>query len=230
MDIQVRLGRWRVVVAASMAAVTALVACASELRDPPKSASSITIRTPDGAELNGIELGTGPDVVVMSHGATTTKEDFYDLAIAFAEDGWRVAAYDARDVADRPVDLRAIVAYERADGLETLVLVGGSIGASVSLSLAEELEADAVVSLSASGDTFDALDGAASLRGTIPVLVLAARDDQPFTDDALRIAGAVGEQARILDGDAHGTGLLVDHPELVATIVRWVGNQVGRHE
>lgn len=166
----------------------------------------------------------------MSPGVTTTKENFYDLAIAFVEDGWRVVAYDGREVDNRPVDLRATVAHVSAEEIRTLVLVGGSIGASVSLSLAEELEADAVVSLSASASAFDALGAAASLRDMIPVLVLAARDDQPFADDALRIARAAGQQARVLDGDGHGTGLLVDHPELATTIVRWVGSETERAE
>ncbi len=222
MEILFRPGHRTVLAAMSVAAAVTIVGCTAEVPDPPKGARSITISTPDGAELSAIELGSGPDVVVMSPGATTTKEDFYDLAIAFAGDGWRVLAYDAREVEDRPVDLRAAVAREKTEGMRTLVLVGGSLGASVSLGLAEELEADAVVSLSASASSFDALNGAESLRGMVPVLVLAARDDHPFAEDAQLIAQAAGQQARILDGDGHGTGLLVDHPEASMTIVRWV--------
>jgi NAD(P)-dependent dehydrogenase (short-subunit alcohol dehydrogenase family) len=90
----------------------------------------------------------------MSHGATTTMEDFFELAKAFAADGWRVVLYDARDIEDRPTDLR---------------------GASVSLALGDELDADAVVALSPSADAFDALRAAGALPGETPVFVAAAQ-------------------------------------------------------
>jgi hypothetical protein len=211
----------------SFAIVASAAACRSEHVEPPAGAVERTIETSDGAELEGLELGQGDRVVVMSHGATTTMEDFFELAKAFAADGWRAILYDARDIEDRPTDLRGAVAAAREGPVATLVLVGGSIGASVSLALGDELDADAIVALSPPRDAFDALRAARALPEGMPVFVAAAEDDDGFAADAREIATAVGEDPLIVPGHAHATGMLVDHPELIGRIVRWVDESVG---
>jgi pimeloyl-ACP methyl ester carboxylesterase len=205
----------------------ALIACKEDVPDPPAGSRRIRIETADGEMLSAIDLGRGRRVAVLSHGVTGTKEDFYGLASAFADDGWRVIAYDARGAgtstgtpgASRDEDLRAVVNHARATGAEAVLLAGGSLGASLSIAMAQELEAGAVVSLSAPADTFDALDAARELRGNIPVFIAAAREDEPFATNARAIAAALAVSPTIVDGDGHGSGMLGDHPRLTEEIL-----------
>ncbi len=222
------------VLAVVVLSVLTLPSCMHRDPDPPAGSRHITIASTDGSQLDAIEVGSGSDVAVLSHGATGTKEDFYGLATALADDGWRVIAYDARGVGDstgpgedRQADLRSVVTYARGSGMESLMLAGGSLGASLSISMAAELHADAVVSLSAPGDAFEALQAATELRDT-PVLLVVAEDNEPYATDAHRLAEALGVQPTIVSGDRHGTGVFVDHPELMATIVAFADGAVGR--
>jgi pimeloyl-ACP methyl ester carboxylesterase len=213
----------------------ALGSCA-ETPDPPAGSRRLVITTSDGERLDAIEAGRGRDVAVLSHGATSSKEDFYGLAGALADDGWRVIAYDARGVgestgtlgADREEDLRAVVARARADGVDSLLLAGGSLGGSLSISMAAELHASAVAALSPPADAFGALDVAEALRDAIPAFVAAAAENEPFTSDARSLARALGTAPVIVSGDGHGTGMFDDHPELIGRVVAFADRAVGR--
>ncbi len=220
---------------ATVVAVVLLASCSTDLPDPPAGARRIRITTSDGERLAAVELGQGPRVAILSHGATGTKEDLYGLATALAEDGWRVIAYDARGVGsstgvrgqDRPEDLRAVVEMARGAGAERLVLLGGSLGGSLSIAMAARLRADAVVALSPPADAFGALRAAPALRGRLPVLVAVAEDDAPFADDARRLAGALGVSPVVVSGAGHGTGMFREHPELIARIVSFADEALG---
>lgn len=212
----------------SVAAVALLLAsCGDADPEPPSGSRNISIATTGAAELSGIEVGSGDRVVVLSHGATGTKEDFFGLAGVFAEGAWRAIAYDARSAA-REDDLRAVVAYARDSGATSVVLVGGSLGASLSISMAAELEVQAVVSLSAPASSFDALEAAEAIGESIPMLVAVAEDNQPYADDAVKIADALGTSVTIVSGDGHGTGMFRDHPELMDTIVAFADGAIGQ--
>lgn len=226
---------WRVLLLVSVASAATLAACGEDLPQPPAGTRRVEIRTSDGERLDAIELGRGPDVAILSHGATGTKEDFYGLAAAFADGGWRVIAYDARGVgsstgtrgADRPEDLRSVVEHARASGAVRIVLVGGSLGGSLSISMAEELGADAVVALSPPANAFGALEAAPGLRDRTPVLVTVAEDNTPFPDDARRLADALGTSPIVVSGAGHGTGMFRDHPDLMNTVVAFANEALG---
>jgi dienelactone hydrolase len=212
-------------------------ACAHPAEALPPGSRTASVRTSDGVRLHVVDAGSGSDVVILSHGATGTKEDFYGLATAFVRDGWRAIAYDARgvgqstgeqDFAARDIDLRSVAAYARRTGAEAIVLAGGSLGASLSLSMAQELRAEAVVSLSAPQTTYDAIGAARTIGDSIPAFVAAAVDNPPFSDDARVLADALGVQPVIVSGQGHGTGILLDHPDLKARIVRFADQAVGR--
>lgn len=213
---------------AAFAAVALLLAsCGDGDPEPPSGSRNIRVATTGAAELSGIEVGSGDRVVVLSHGATGTKEDFFGLAGVFAEGGWRAIAYDARSAA-REDDLRAVVAYARDSGATSVVLVGGSLGASLSISMAAELEVQAVVSLSAPASSFDALEAAEAIGDSIPIFVAVAEGNQPYAADAVKIADALGTSATIVSGDGHGTGMFRDHPELMDTIVAFADGAIGQ--
>jgi pimeloyl-ACP methyl ester carboxylesterase len=213
-----------------LAATMAMSACDRALAEPPEGSTHITIDTPDGEQLDAIEMGSGPDVAIMSHGDTGTKEGFYRLVEPLASDGWRVIDYDARGVGnstggpedDRPTDLRAVVDYARDTGAESIVLLGASLGASLSIAMAGELDATALVSLSAPALVFNAADAATDLRDTIPVMIAAAEGNEPYVSDARSLAATLGIDPVIASGDGHGTGMFGDNPELITQIVTFL--------
>jgi pimeloyl-ACP methyl ester carboxylesterase len=222
------------IAAALLAGAMIVAACGRGTPDPPDGSTTVTIATPDGETLTAIEVGQGGDVVVFSHGATGTKEGFYGLVAAFAADGWRAIAYDARGVGDstgdrgpgREVDLRAVVDHASATGARRIVLVGASLGAALSIAMAGELDARAVVSLSAPADEFGAITAAEELRGTVPVFLAAAEGNDPFPAEARRLGEVLDETPTIVSGDGHGSGMLPGHPELVTAIVAFAGDAV----
>jgi alpha-beta hydrolase superfamily lysophospholipase len=220
-------------IALTLALTACLSACSERLPNPPDGSRRVSIRTADGERLDAVELGEGSDVAILSHGATGTKEDLYPLASAFASAGWLAIAYDARGVGEstgargehRDADLRAVAEFARSGGSRSIVLVGGSLGASLSIAMADELDASAVVSLSAPADAFGAIDAAGELE--VPVFVAAAADNEPFADDARALARALGVTATIVTGEGHGTGMLADHPDLIDRIVSFANDAVG---
>ncbi len=94
--------------------------------------------------------------------------------------------------------------------------------------MAAELDAQAVVSLSAPAGAFDALAAAGSIGDSIPVFVAVAEDNEPYATDAQRIADALGTDATVVSGNGHGAGVLRDHPDLIVTIVAFSDEAVGR--
>ena len=218
----------------ALALSVVLLAAACSEPAPPEGSTRTTITTPNGIQLDAIELGDGPNVAVLSHGATGTKEDFYPIAEALAADGWRVIAYDGPGVGDstgingedREEALTAVVDHARATDAEAVVLIGGSMGAGLSLAMAAPLHADAVVSPSAPATAYDALDAARAMPDDIAVFVAASEDNEPYASEAREIADAAGVEAVIVSGSGHGSGVFKDHPELLEQVITWADDAV----
>jgi hypothetical protein len=51
------------------------------------------------------------------------------------------------------------------------------------------------------------------------VFIAVAESNEPFTTQARSLGDALGVEPVVVTGDRHGTGLFVDHPELVDEIV-----------
>ncbi|HEY7668111.1 MAG TPA: hypothetical protein VIE12_08305 [Actinomycetota bacterium] len=213
----------RVVALVALLGVATPAACGAPEPGPPPGSLSVAITAGEGRALDGVVVGSGERVVILSHGATGTKEDFYEVAQVFADDGWRAIAYDAGD--DREADLRAVATYARNTGATALVLLGGSLGASLSIAMADELGADAVVALSPPASAFGAGEAAVSLDA--PLFVAVAEDNEPFTTDVRAIAESAGVEPVIVSGDGHGTGMFEDHPDLMDRVVAWADEVTG---
>jgi pimeloyl-ACP methyl ester carboxylesterase len=122
-------------VSAGIAAILFLAAAATA---PP---AHVTIRTQDGGVLAGDVYGKGERGLVLAHGGRFNKESWAKQAQAFAAAGYRVLAFDFRgygasrgpgqgDAMSAPLelDVLAAVRYLRANGANSVAIVGGSLG------------------------------------------------------------------------------------------------------
>jgi alpha-beta hydrolase superfamily lysophospholipase len=222
----------RVAIAAMSAMILVTAAGCDHPPPEPGGSKHVSIPTAGSATLDAVELGSGPNVAILTHGATGTKEGYYPLMPVVADAGWRAIAYDAEGVgdstgdkdADREGDLRAAVAYARSTGGETIALVGASLGAFLSLSTAEELHADGVVALSPYLG-LPAEEMATSLDG-IPTMLVVAEDNEPYASDTRELATALGVEPVVVSGENHGTGVLTDHPDVSEQIATFLQDRV----
>ena len=221
----------RVVRCGAAFALTTLVllfaACTTKQQPSvPEGARTITFQGPAG-RLDAVEMGTGDRVVVLSHGADSSKEAFFPLLPALAQAGYRAIAYDARgigasegkpDINSRADDLAAVVAAVRASGATSVVLGGSSLGGAVTLSAAKDLDADGLILLAPAVPDASAIGDVPN----VPIMIAVAEDNEPFTTYARDLADVLGVQPIVVSGSEHGARMLVDHPELSEQIAAFV--------
>jgi alpha/beta superfamily hydrolase len=210
------------------------VSCDRSPVGPPAGSTRISIDRENGETLDAIAMGDGPNVAIMSHGATGTKEGFYPLMPLLADvSGWRVIAYDAQGVgnstgtegSDRSGDLAAVVERARRDGAKRIALIGASQGAVVSLESVTDVEADGVVALS----PYLAPQGGFEPRWgrSFPVMLAVAEDNEPYATAVGQLAAQLGIEPVIVTGDNHGAGMFIEHPELMDQVVAFLSERVG---
>ncbi len=204
-------------VLAAIALLGALAGCSSSSASAPKGSRQLSI-----AGHAAVEMGAGrATVVVMIHGLTTHKDSWYPLMPALTTAGAWTIAYDYDS--SKSADVAAIVDYAKAHGATRVVLVGSSLGAQHALESAGSLHAAAVVTFSSEVDR------------TIkePLLAIASKGD----GDTAAIAGRNVDQAAthgghdsqvvVVDGSTHGIDLVHPHPEVITTVVSWLGKTAG---
>jgi dienelactone hydrolase len=186
---------------------------------PPDGSREIEIDS-EGAKLAATVMGEGTTAVVISHGANGRRDDFYDILRSFADAGSLAVAYDGRP-AHRDNDLRAAVGWARTEGATRIVLLGGSLGACLSVVHAAELDADVVIGLSTApqcdGDAVAA--AAADSFAEITAQFVVAEGDGGFVPTAEALAAATTTELIVAEGDAHGSGVTNEHPEIIAELV-----------
>jgi dienelactone hydrolase len=203
-------------------AAAAFGACGEDHPPAPEGSREVTIPSTDGGELAATVAGDGTNAVVISHGVSTTRRDYYAIAAKFAAGGFTAVAYDARGDHRRD-DLAAAVAWARDQGATKVALLGGSHGGCISIVYAAELDADAIVTLSAGGscEGRDAVEYASQF-GDIRAQFVAAEGDSGFIDTTRALATATGTEPVIVDGGGHGNGVTDDHPEILDDLVAFV--------
>jgi len=136
---------------AALLAVALAPACAAEPPQAPRSAETVSFPTPDGGEVFADLYGAGPRGVVLAHGGRFDKESWKEQAEALAAAGFRALAIDFRGYgkshggpgASGPydgveLDVLAAVRYLRANGAETVSVIGGSFGGGAAAQAAVE--------------------------------------------------------------------------------------------
>lgn len=176
-----------------------------------------------GAKKNlaGLVLGTGKTGIVLLHELDTSLCRWLASAKEWADQGYRVLAFDGNGYGSSPftgdlltADLAAAAAFLRQDGVTDIVLMGASMGGTAVIQAAAEITPPVAGVVSVSGPlAFSGMNAAlAAATLTVPVLYISAKFDERFTDAAERMYAdsTKSKDARILiiDGSGHGTPLI----------------------
>ena len=223
----------------AVALVAGVVGCATH---KPNTASggagervnerSVSFRTSDGLVLTGRMFGTGRVGVVLAHMIPADASSWYPTARRLAGDGYLALAFNfrgydgsqgAKSTASAPIDLKAARDLLVRSGARSYALVGASTGGTAAIVAADSLDPLAIVAISAPL-RFAGLDAAvAAGRVQRPVLLMAARDDQPAMHSLETLSRALANpDTKVFDGSAHGTNLFAGHPEAVDALVTFL--------
>lgn len=187
------------------------------------TAEVVEFSTPDGVLLEGTLYGEGPDGIVLAHMRGADRSTWEPFAEVAAADGFRVLAFDFRGYGGSEgetdtsldVDLTSAVEHLQGEGVDSVVVMGASMGGTATVNVASELDLGGIVSLSAPAEFqgLPALGVAADVEE--PTMFISAADDQPYADAAQAMSELTPDLRRlsIVDGSAHGTNLFAEHEE-----------------
>jgi pimeloyl-ACP methyl ester carboxylesterase len=198
-------------------------AASSNADGPPVAERAVKFRTADGLVLTGRLFGTGRVGVVFAHMIPADASSWYSAARRLAREGYLALAFNfrgyddsegAKSTANAPVDLKAARDLVVQNGARSYAFVGASTGGTAAIVAATTLDPLAVVVIS-SPLRFAGLDAVlAAGRLQRPVLIMAAKDDQPAMQSLETLSRALpNPDTKVFDGSAHGTDLLSGHPE-----------------
>lgn len=189
---------------------------------------AVTFVSGDGVTLEGRRFGSGSTGVVLAHMRPASMESWFDFARVLAESGYSALAFNFRGYGNSEgdgfavdVDTAAAIDFLTASGASNVIVIGASMGGTGAVAASAERSTSGAITLSAP-DVFegtDAVAAAATFAG--PLLLIAAENDRPYSEDAVAIAGASAGGARvaILPGGAHGTNLFDDHGGAVTSLI-----------
>ena len=202
-------------IALASIAVVAVLAAALSMRKAvhhdkfPAGATTIAI---GGQAVT--QLGTGPEAIIMLHGASTHRDAWYQFMPGLAKAHFATYAVDYPSASEPRAIVAAVIAYARAHGSTTFVLMGSSRGAGYALGLAD-LEPRAVVSISA----------VAATTSSRRVLTIASEHDAaapPQLATAIAAGSGAGSVEVTVSGQTHGADMVHPHPEIVDTIIKFL--------
>lgn len=212
-------------------------------RDALAGSTAVTFETDSGVELAGRLFGD-PEVartgVVFAHMLPADQRSWYEFAKRTSDQGYLALTFDFRghcpggdggcsqgdrDPAASAADLQAAVRFVRAQGVETVALVGASMGGTAALIVAA-VAGDAiaaVVTLSAP-PTIEGLVAGPDVvaRVTAAKLFLAGSGDAAAAEAAQAFfdQSPAPKRLEIVASDDHGTDLLSgNQAEIVRTLV-----------
>ncbi|GIH20266.1 alpha/beta hydrolase family protein [Rugosimonospora africana] len=176
-----------------------------------------------GASLTAVTLGTGKTGVVLAHMSDGDVCGWLAYALQLAKGGYRAMVFyfhgygtssAGTDDSSLDGDVVAAAGYLRGHGVETIALVGASMGGTATVAAATELSPPPAVAISLSAPKFyqgvDALTAAGKL--TVPVLYAVGQGDTDFTGQTQALYDATpastGRTILIAPTTAHGTGMV----------------------
>jgi dienelactone hydrolase len=212
---------------------------------PAEQRSEVWFEAADSTRLSGVVLGQGRTGVILAHQRWFNLCSWMPFARHLAEQGYRVLAFDfrgfgasstPRGVAGRSLDLdvAAGVEYLHRQGVDQVVLIGASMGATAALMDAAHSQKDgsgrvaAVISISGPSRFYEMDVGLAVKRMRVPVLFIASSEEGSYARAAKLLYGRAGSRSKrmvIVPGRTHGIGLLEEGAnaaqirELVTTFI-----------
>ena len=198
----------------------------------------VSFRAADGTKLVGHLFGTGRTAVILGHQSNGSLCEWLAYARRLARLGYTAFAIDFRGhglsqhragaAGNRLAsDLDAAVKVVRKRGKQKVFLVGASMGGIASLVAGANVKpaVDGVVSVSAPARFMGMNATATAPRLRVPVLYLAAEDDDnagyDFSEDAREMHAAtraVDKRLQILPGSSHGVALVAGSPRAKSLI------------
>jgi pimeloyl-ACP methyl ester carboxylesterase len=184
----------------------------------------VRFRSPGRHRTPAAILGTGKTGVVLSNQSGNYLCRWLPFARALAAKAMRVLVYNYRWGTESQEAAAAAVGL-REHGARRIVLMGASLGAGASLVAAANRPRGIVGAVSLSGESFIRGVPRAIRRLVLPVLFVAAEEDDygAATDARNFYARAPSKDKRLLivPGRAHGTDLLAD-ASIRATVADWL--------
>jgi pimeloyl-ACP methyl ester carboxylesterase len=148
--------------------------------------------------LVGVVVGTGKKGVVLAHQYRGNRCQWGEYAHELAQAGYRALIFDftgsglstGSDANDAAVV--AAAAYLRAQGVNTVVLIGASMGGTAVLAAAAQIAPPVAGVVSLSGPArFQGVDAAEAVKKlAVPVLYAVCVGDSGFAEDAQALADA----------------------------------------
>jgi pimeloyl-ACP methyl ester carboxylesterase len=181
----------------------------------------LRLRNTAGLSIAAVEFGSGPKGVVLAHQSDASMCQWLEYAAELAEHGYRVVAFDfAGFGASSPTesktyldDIRTVVSYLRDRGTGRVVVVGASMGATMSIvaaaAITPPLQGVVAVSPPTTFDAVNAERAAPELR--TPALYIAGESDGDYEVYAEEINEATPEALRsllVVDSPDHGVELV----------------------
>ncbi|TJZ76325.1 alpha/beta hydrolase [Chitiniphilus eburneus] len=202
--------------AASKKPKQATVVVPAVQEEAPPEFAKVSFTTEDGVPLAGRVFGKpGAAWVILSHQHDRDQTAWERFAARLADEGYTVLTYDFRGYGDSggqrvyaqlDRDLKAAVAYARAQGADKVALMGACIGSIATVPAAAATKPQAVVlmtfissfeGLKASDDDLKAI--------AAPKLFVAARYDGTM-DSVMRMESAAADPKQLLISESGGRG------------------------
>jgi pimeloyl-ACP methyl ester carboxylesterase len=232
---------------ASLAPATSVAPPTTATLDKPclrgvRSARPFWFGTSAGAMLVGVVLGRGRTGLVLAHGRGGDLCEWLPRAQGFAEQGYQALVFDFAGFGDsRPgagpdaridTDVVAAAGQLRRRGADEIVLIGSSMGATAVLVAATRIRPPVAGVVSLSGPAaFGAVSAWTAMpRLRVPVLLVSARNDQPFLGAAQSMyrRARAADKRLLIAGRGHGSIILAypdDGPKVLAGIRRFIADQ-----
>jgi fermentation-respiration switch protein FrsA (DUF1100 family) len=143
-----------------------------------------TVVLPDGSKRQAAEWGTGSVGVLLSHQSDGELCQWSDYARVLARRGYRALALSYQD--QSTAEALAAVKTLRQDGAKRVVLLGASMGGTISLATAARMSPPPVAVISLSGPAvFNSVNALAVVNKLqMPLFFAAGGLDEPFASDA----------------------------------------------
>jgi alpha-beta hydrolase superfamily lysophospholipase len=186
---------------------------------PNITPQEVHFSTQDHVQLAGLLFGHGKTAVICSHESNTTKAIWAPTGLPqrLTQLGYMVLAYDFRGYGESAkggtlnydADTKAAMDFARQQGATSIILLGASMGGSISLKVAATESVAAVMSLSAPEHFIIMPLSDSDLQAIKAPKLFVNSEDDTYSDDTKNMYALASEpkQIQLYSGGAHGVAI-----------------------